>query len=222
MAFLRETGGSPQVSPDEFPEPLIELLASAQQEQITVLAGGCFWCVEAVFAPLDGVLEVTSGYTGGSAESADYKSVCGGGTDHAEAVRVRFDPARIGYGQLLKVFFSIAHDPTQRDRQGNDRGRQYRSAIFYANEAQKTVAQAYIRQLNQAGVLRAPIATVLEPLEGFYEAEAYHQNYAAQHTDQPYIAGVAAPKVDKLKQYFAAQLKEGIQETRLRTQEKSA
>ncbi|MGH8647375.1 MAG: peptide-methionine (S)-S-oxide reductase MsrA [Gammaproteobacteria bacterium] len=220
MAFC-ETG-SLRVSPDEFPEPIIDLPPSALKEQIAVFAGGCFWCVEAVFLPLNGVLEVTSGYTGGSAESADYKSVCSGGTDHAEAVRIRFDRSRIGYAQLLKVFFSIAHDPTQRDGQGNDRGRQYRSAIFYADQAQKTVAQAYIRQLNEAGVFGAPIVTVLEPLNGFFDAEAYHQNYAAQHADQPYIALVAAPKVDKLKHYFTAQLKDGIQETRLRTQEKSA
>ncbi|MGH8611333.1 MAG: peptide-methionine (S)-S-oxide reductase MsrA [Gammaproteobacteria bacterium] len=220
MAFC-ETGGL-RVSPDEFPEPMIEVPQSTLKEEIAVLAGGCFWCVEAVFLALDGVLEVTSGYAGGSAESADYKSVCSGGTDHAEAVRIRFDPARIGYAQLLKVFFSIAHDPTQRDGQGNDRGRQYRSAIFYSDQAQKTVAQAYIRQLDEAGVFRAPIVTVLEPLDGFYEAEAYHQDYAAQHADQPYVANVAAPKVDKLKRYFAAQLKNGIQETRIHTQEKSA
>ncbi|MGH6635807.1 MAG: peptide-methionine (S)-S-oxide reductase MsrA [Gammaproteobacteria bacterium] len=178
--------------------------------------------MEAVFAPLDGVLDVSSGYSGGSAESANYKSVCSGVTDHAEAVRVRFDPTRIGYGRLLKVFFSIAHDPTQRDGQGNDHGRQYRSAIFYADEAQQKVAQAYIRQLNEAKVFRAPIVTALEPLNRFYEAGAYHQNYAAQHSEQPYVALVAAPKVDKLRHYFAAQLKDGIQETQIDTREKSA
>lgn len=214
--------GSLRVSPDELPEPMIDVPPSALKEQMAVLAGGCFWCTEAVFLALDGVLEVTSGYTGGSAETADYNSVCSGGTDHAEAVRIRFDPSRIGYGQLLKVFFSVAHDPTQRDGQGNDRGRQYRSAIFYADQAQKDVAQAYIRQLNEAGVFRAPIVTVLEPLKRFFAAETYHQNYAAQHPDQPYIATVAAPKVDELKRYFAAQVKDGIQEPRLRKQENSA
>jgi peptide-methionine (S)-S-oxide reductase len=220
MAFCEI--GSARVSPDTFPEPMIELPPSSVKEQIAVLAGGCFWCTEAVFSALDGVLEVTSGYTGGSAETADYKSVCSGGTDHAEAVRIRFDPSRIGYGQLLKVFFSVAHDPTQRDGQGNDRGRQYRSAIFYADEAQKTIAQAYIRQLNEAGVFRAPIVTTLGPLNGFYEAEAYHQNYAVQHPNQPYIAAVAAPKVEKLKRYFAAQLKGEVQGARPGAQEKSA
>lgn len=220
MAFCEIS--SPRVSPDEFPEPMMDLPPVALKEQIAVFAGGCFWCTEAVFLALDGVLGVTSGYTGGSAETADYKSVCSGGTEHAEAVQIRFDPARIGYGQLLKVFFSVAHDPTQRDGQGNDRGRQYRSAIFYADEAQKAAAQAYIRQLDQAGVFGAPIATTLEPLNGFYEAEAYHQNYAAQHPDQPYIAVVAAPKVKKLKRYFASQLKDGTQQTQIDTQEKWA
>ncbi|MGH8658434.1 MAG: peptide-methionine (S)-S-oxide reductase MsrA [Gammaproteobacteria bacterium] len=220
MAFC-ETG-SLRVSPDKVPEPRIDLPPSDLKEQIAVLAGGCFWCLEAVFLALDGVLEVTSGYAGGSAESADYKNVCSGRTDHAEAVRIRFDRSRIGYAQLLKVFFSIAHDPTQRDGQGNDRGRQYRSTIFYADQAQETVARAYICQLNEEGVFGAPIVTVLEPMNDFYEAEAYHQNYAAQHAGQPYVALVAAPKLDKLKRYFAAQLKDGVQGTGLRAQEKSA
>src|SRR5437868_2910163 len=134
-------------TPTAFPDPLVDIdPSSAGGEQSVVLAGGCFWCVEAVLKELDGVLEVVSGYAGGTADTADYETVCSGATDHAEAVRVRFDPARISYGQLLKVFFSVAHDPTQLDQQGNDRGRQYRSAIFYADAQQKEVAEAYIRQ----------------------------------------------------------------------------
>jgi peptide-methionine (S)-S-oxide reductase len=196
-------------APGEFPDPLRDIDATrATGEQTAVLAGGCFWCVEAVFKELDGVLEVTSGYAGGTADTADYDTVCSGTTDHAEAVRVRFDPARISFGQLLKVFFSVAHDPTQLDRQGNDYGRQYRSAIFYADAAQKEVAEAYIRQLNEAGVFNAPIATRLEPLEAFYVAEDYHQDYAARNPWQPYIAYTAAPKVDKLRHYYAERLKD--------------
>lgn len=195
------------VNPATFPDPARDLGAAASGEQTAVFAGGCFWCVEAVFKELDGVLAVTSGYAGGTAETADYETVCSGTTDHAEAVRVRFDPRRISYGQLLKVFFSIAHDPTQLDRQGNDVGRQYRSAIFYADEAQREVAEAYIRQLDAAGVFPAPIVTRLEPLEAFYEAEDYHQDYAACHPRQPYIAYAAAPKVAKLRQYYGERLK---------------
>jgi peptide-methionine (S)-S-oxide reductase len=201
-------GGSLAVAPDEFPDPERDIdTAHAPNEQMAVLAGGCFWCVEAVFKELEGVLEVTSGYAGGTADSADYESVCSGTTDHAEVVRVRFDPARISFGQLLKVFFSVAHDPTQRNRQGNDFGRQYRSAIFYADEAQKEIAEAYIRQLNDAGVFKAPIVTRLEPLKAFYIAEEYHQDYAARNPAKPYIAYVAAPKVEKLREYFADRLK---------------
>ncbi len=201
-------GAGLAIAPNQFPDPLQDMvLAPASGEQIAVLAGGCFWCVEAVFLELEGVLEVTSGYAGGTAETASYGAVCSGATNHAEVIRVRFDPARISYGQILKVFFSVAHDPTQLNRQGNDRGRQYRSAIFYADAAQKAVAEAYIRQLNEAGVFSAPIVTTVEPLDGFYEAEAYHQNYAARHPDQPYIAYTAAPKVDKLRKYFDEHLK---------------
>jgi peptide-methionine (S)-S-oxide reductase len=181
-------------------------------EQLAVLAAGCFWCVEAVFQQLDGVLAVTSGYSGGSAATANYDRVCGGATDHAEAVSIRFDAEKISYGDLLKVFFAVAHDPTQVDRQGNDRGRQYRSAIFYADEQQREIAQAYIRQLEAAKVFTAPIATQIVPLEAFYDAEAYHHNYAAQHPQQPYIAAVAAPKVDKLHKQFGEILKDEVRE----------
>jgi peptide-methionine (S)-S-oxide reductase len=194
------------VVPDQFPDPVRDLEATG--EQTIVFAGGCFWCTEAVFKMLDGVLQVTSGYAGGTAETADYETVCSGSTDHAEAIQIRYDPARISFGQLLKVFFSVAHDPTQLDRQGNDQGRQYRSAIFYTDAAQKEVAGAYIRQLDEAHVFDAPIVTRLEPLEAFYDAEEYHQDYAERNPWQPYVAYTAAPKVKKVRQYFRDRLKE--------------
>lgn len=194
------------VSPEQFPDPILDA-AAATGEQTAVLAGGCFWCVEAVYLQLDGVRSVKSGYAGGTADTADYETVCTGTTGHAEAVEIRYDPAKLSYGKLLKVFFSIAHDPTTRDRQGNDVGRQYRSAIFYANDEQKRVAEAYIKQLDAAKVFDRPIVTELSPLDRFYEAEAYHQNYAARNPGQPYIAATATPKVQKVRKYYADQLK---------------
>jgi len=176
--------------------------ADGVRDARAVLAGGCFWCVEAVFRELDGVLEVTSGYSGDDAASANYERVCSGATEHAEAVSIRFDPRRVSYGRLLKVFFAVAHDPTQVDRQGNDRGRQYRSAVFHADDIQREVAAAYIRQLDAAKVFTAPIATQLVPLAAFHDAERYHQNYAALHPEQAYIAAVSAPKVAKLRKQF--------------------
>jgi peptide-methionine (S)-S-oxide reductase len=196
------------VSPEQFPDPATDV-APASGEQTAVLAGGCFWCVEAVYLQLDGVRSVKSGYSGGTADTADYETVCGGRTGHAEAVEIRYDPAKLSFGKLLKVFFSIAHDPTTRDRQGQDVGRQYRSAIFFANDEQKRVAEAYIKQLDAAKVFDRPIVTEVVPLERFYEAEAYHQNYAARNPGQPYIAYTAAPKVKKVRQYYADQLKPG-------------
>jgi peptide-methionine (S)-S-oxide reductase len=197
----------PRVKPSDFPDPALDVAPDPQAgPQTAVLAGGCFWCVEAVYKEIDGVLEVTSGYAGGTAETADYQSVCSGRTDHAEAVEVRFDPARVSFGQLLKIFFSVAHDPTQVDRQGADQGRQYRSAIFYQDEEQRRVAEAYIRQLDEAGVLGAPIATRLEPGQPFYRAETYHQDYAARNPTQPYVAYTAAPKVAKLREKYPDRL----------------
>ena len=190
----------------KFPDPP-EDLPTAGGPQSIVLAGGCFWCVEAVYRQLDGVLDVTSGYAGDQESTANYEAVCSGRTQHAEVIKIDYDPARISLGRLLKVYFSAAHDPTQVDRQGNDHGRQYRSAIFYASEDQKRVAESYIRALDAAKVFRAPIATTLEPLEAFYRAEAYHQDYAARNPYQPYIAGVSMPKVEKTRQYFPDQLK---------------
>jgi peptide-methionine (S)-S-oxide reductase len=194
------------LAPHEFPDPAIDAAPTAEP-QTAVLAGGCFWCVEAVFKEIDGVLEVTSGYSGGTSQTADYETVCSGRTNHAEAIEVRFDPQRVSYGQLLKVFFSVAHDPTQLNRQGADQGRQYRSAIFYADEEQKRVAEAYIQQLNAAGAYDKPIVTEVAPLEAFYQAEAYHQDYAERHPMQPYIMFTSSPKVAKLRKHFADRLK---------------
>ena len=193
-------------SPEQFPDPVVDTEARSREQQ-TVLAGGCFWCVEAVYAQLDGVLAVTNGYAGGTAETADYETVCGGRTGHAEVVRVRFDPAKITFGQILKVFFSIAHDPTQKDGQGNDIGRQYRSAIFTTDGEQKAVAEAYISQLDAARVFDRRIVTEVTPLEAFYEAEPYHADYARRNPNSGYIRAVAAPKVAKVRKYYADRLK---------------
>ena len=191
-----------------FPDPLVDApLAAASEEKTAVLAGGCFWCVEAVFRELRGVISVRSGYAGDSAATANYRTVCSGRTNHAEAIEIRYDASQTTFGQLLKIHFSVAHDPTQLNRQGNDMGRQYRSAIFYADEEQKRIAEVYIRQLNEAHVFSEPIATTLEKLEQFYVAEEYHQDYAARNPNQPYIAYIAQPKVDKLRENFAERLK---------------
>lgn len=195
------------VSPERFPDPAADTTASGQSEQKTVLAGGCFWCVEAVYRQLDGVMSVTNGYAGGTSASADYETVSSGRTDHAEAVEVRFDATKITFGKILKVFFSIAHDPTTRDRQGPDVGRQYRSVIFYADDEQKRVAEAYIKQLDTAKVFDRPIVTELEPLDRFYPAEDYHQDYAARNPLQPYILFNARPKVEKVRKYFKDRVK---------------
>ena len=196
------------VSPEKFPDPAVDIARAAGKGAVAVLAGGCFWCVEAVYKQLDGVSAVTSGYAGGSADSADYETVSSGRTGHAEAVEVRFDPEKISYGQVLKVFFSIAHDPTTRDRQGPDVGRQYRSEIFYADDEQRRVAEAYIKQLDAAKVFDGPIVTDVRPLERFYEAEAYHQDYAERNPLSPYILFNARPKVQKVRTYYKERLKQ--------------
>lgn len=196
-----------RVAPDQVPDPEQDI-ARENDHGEAVLAGGCFWCTEAVFRRLDGVREVQPGYAGGSADVANYDAVCSGRTGHAEVIRILYDPGKISYGQLLKVFFAVAHDPTQTNRQGNDVGTQYRSAVFYLDAAQHDVAAAYIRQLDAAGLFSAPIATTLEPLEAFFVAESYHHDYAALHPGQPYIRIVSQPKVDKLEHYFAARLRD--------------
>jgi len=181
---------------DNFPGPERHFDETGQQR--LVVGGGCFWCTEAVFLALDGVTAVTSGYAGDREELANYDAVCSGSTDHAEVIEIVYDSATIGLGELLKIFFSIAHDPTQVDRQGNDRGRQYRSVVFFQTQAQKQYVADYIRQLDEAGVFDAPIATTLEPLDAFYTAEAYHQDFAARNPGQPYVQFSAAPKLEKL------------------------
>lgn len=197
-----------RIPPRDFPDPLVDTpFAHAPTEKVAVLAGGCFWCTEAVFKKLRGVRSVRSGYTGDTAKTADYRTVCSGMTNHAEAIEVQYDASQTTFGQLLKIFFSVAHDPTQLDRQGSDIGRQYRSAVFYADDEQRRVAEAYIEQLNKARIFTAPIVTTLEPLETFHVAEEYHQDYAARNPGQPYIMFSAQPKVDKLKKNFADRLK---------------
>lgn len=201
--------GALRIDPFEFPDPETDLPADGREQDVAVIAGGCFWCTEAVYLELDGVISVRSGYAGGTAETADYRTVCSGTTGHAEAIEVVYDPRRLSYGTILKLFFSIAHDPTQLNRQGNDMGPQYRSAIFYRDAQQKAVAEAYIAQIERDKLFNAPIVTTLEPLEAFYEAEDYHQNYAARNPMQPYIAHISAPKVQKLRTNFADMLKKG-------------
>jgi peptide-methionine (S)-S-oxide reductase len=185
-----------KIDPFEMPAPERDEAPGTGDRRI-VLGGGCFWCTEAVYLQLDGVKSVRPGYAGGTRATADYKTVCTGGTDHAEVIEIVYDRARIGLGTILQTFFSIAHDPTQKDRQGNDIGRQYRSVVFYADEEQRDVTRAYIRQIGP--LFDAPIVTEIAPLVEFFEAEAYHHNYAALNPEQPYIRAAAAPKVAKLK-----------------------
>jgi peptide-methionine (S)-S-oxide reductase len=182
-----------------FPDAALDLPSEDASTHTAVLAGGCFWGTEAVFEHVKGVKDVVSGFAGGTSSTADYGSVSSGKTRHAEAVRIVYDPSQVSYGQLLKIFFSAAHDPTQLNRQGPDVGPQYRSAIFVADAEEQKVVEAYIDQLAQAKVYRKPIVTEVAPLQTFHVAEAYHQDYAARHPDQPYIVVNDAPKIAKLK-----------------------
>ncbi len=187
------------------PGPTADLLCPAKPgKQTVVFAGGCFWGIQAVFQHVRGVIDATSGYSGGEAKTAQYELVSTGETGHAESVRVIYDPSKVSYGQLLQVFFSVAHDPTELNRQGPDEGTQYRSAVFFTTPEQKRVTDAYVAQLSAAKVFPAPIVTRIVPLEGFYPAEAYHQNYAARHPHDPYIAFNDAPKVEHLQKLFPA------------------
>ncbi len=181
----------------DFPNPAVDIKGSAGGKQTAVLAGGCFWCVEAVFRVIEGVDKAVSGYSGGDAASAHYEIVSTGKTGHAEVVQVTFDPRKITYGQVLKVFFSVAHDPTQLNRQGPDTGPQYRSAIFYSNPEQKRIAEAYISQLDQAKVFRTPIVTEVVELKAFYPAEEHHQNFCNRNPKNSYVVNIALPKVEK-------------------------
>ena len=200
------TTASGAVDYTKFPDPKEDIkLATNAPKQSLVLGGGCFWCTEGVFEAMPGVLDVVSGYAGGPASTADYRIVSTGTTDHAEVIRITYDPKKTSFGKLLKTFFSIAHDPTQLNRQGPDVGRQYRSVIFYANEQEKRVAEAYKQQLSQAKIFSAPIVTTLEPLKEFFEAEAYHQDYVSHNPSNPYIVQQAFPKIQKAKLAAAAQ-----------------
>jgi peptide-methionine (S)-S-oxide reductase len=185
------------------PDPVIDApLAARKGEQTAVLAGGCFWGVEAVYEHVKGVIHSESGYSGGSASDARYEVVSAGRTKHAEAVRIKYDPSQISYGQLLKVFFSVAHNPTELNRQGPDHGPQYRSAIFCVDEDQKRIAQAYIDQLNQAKSFASPIVTEVVVGKTFYQAERYHQDYVKHHPNEPYIVINDLPKVANLRKLF--------------------
>jgi peptide-methionine (S)-S-oxide reductase len=197
---------------DRLPDPTIALAADQNakpgEKHVAIFAGGCFWCIEGVFRQLRGVTDATSGYAGGTKATANYEAVCSHTTDHAEAVRVTYDPAQISYGTLLRVFFTL-HDPTTKDRQGPDSGRQYRSAIFYLNDEQKKVAEAYIKQLDATKIFPSPIVTTLEPLtpETFYPAEDYHQNYVSCHLSNPYVRFHALPMVQKVREDFKDKVK---------------
>jgi peptide-methionine (S)-S-oxide reductase len=215
LAVLTLSGGtialhsvSTHPAVESFPDPAIDMDRSATRGKRTaVVAGGCFWCTEAVFEQLIGVEKVVSGYAGGKPEMAHYNMVSYGKTDHAESVRITFDPSKISYGQLLKVFFSVAHDPTQLNRQGPDYGRQYRSVIFYADPEQKQIAEAYIQQLQQAKVFSKPIVTEVTDLKGFYPAEDYHQDFVKRNPTHPYVVANALPKLEKTRKAFPTLVK---------------
>jgi peptide-methionine (S)-S-oxide reductase len=186
----------------KLPSPSIDISSPSSQPQTAVLAGGCFWGVEAVFEHLKGVSTVVSGYAGGDRSTANYQRVSSGQTSHAEAVKITYDPSKISYGQLLKVYFAVAHNPTELNRQGPDVGTQYRSAIFFANPEQKRVAQAYIAQLNRAKAFKKPIVTQVVPLQAFYAAEDYHQNFLARNPTYPYVVVHDLPKLAQLRAQF--------------------
>ena len=189
--------------PVSAPRPAVDTPVAPQKgEQTAVVAGGCFWGIQAIFQHVKGVISATSGYSGGEARTAQYERVSMGNTGHAESVRIVYDPSQVTYGQLLQIFFSVGHDPTQLNRQGPDEGTQYRSVIFYSSDEQKRVAEAYIAQLTDAKVFSHKIVTQVVPLKAFYPAEPYHQDYAARHPDNLYIVYNDAPKVTHLRQQF--------------------
>jgi peptide-methionine (S)-S-oxide reductase len=202
-AFRALGAREPESPKIPFPTPAIDApLAAAKSQQTAIFAGGCFWGVQAVFEHLKGVRSATSGYAGGYVKAPSYESVSMGVTGHAETVSVVYDPSQLSYGQLLMVFFSVAHDPTQWNRQGPDTGSQYRSAIFFTSEEQKRIAQAYIAQLGAAKVYSRPIVTKVEPFQAFYPAEGYHQDYLKNNPDNPYIVYNDLPKLENLKRTF--------------------
>jgi len=190
------------------PPPAVDQPLAAGELQTAVLAGGCFWGVQGVFQHVKGVAQVLAGYAGGEQATAVYEVVSTGETGHAESVQIKFDPAQISYGEILRIFFSVAHDPTELNRQGPDEGTQYRSAIFYADPAQQRIAQAYIDQLDHAGTFSAPIVTRVDPLKGFFPAEAYHQDFLVHNPTNPYIVFNDLPKIAGLKQLFPDEYRE--------------
>ncbi|MBI1213824.1 MAG: peptide-methionine (S)-S-oxide reductase MsrA [Alphaproteobacteria bacterium] len=201
-AALFYTTRAPAAAPS-IPSPALDAhLASAPGKQVIVLAGGCFWGVQAVYLHTKGVTRAVAGYSGGTAATANYELVSGHGTGHAESVEVTYDPSKISVGQILKIFFSVVHNPTEKDRQGPDVGPQYRSVVFFSTPEQERVAKAYIAQLDAAKVYPAPIVTEVVPLKAFYPAEDYHQNYLATHMDQPYIVINDLPKLAALKEQY--------------------
>jgi peptide-methionine (S)-S-oxide reductase len=198
---------------DPIPAPLHDEIMpesgwEAGQRETAVFAGGCFWGVQSVFQRVKGVENTTVGYSGGAKYTADYRTVCSGTTGHAEAIEVIYDPANVSYGTLLRIFFSVVHDPTQLNRQGNDIGTQYRSAIFYTDEEQREVAEAYVKQLDQAHIFSGPIVTQIVPLEHFFAGEEYHQDYAIKNPHNPYIQVCDIPKIAELERQFPALFQE--------------
>jgi peptide-methionine (S)-S-oxide reductase len=200
--FLGPTLSSSAETAVRLPAPATESADATTASETLVLAGGCFWGVQGVFQHLRGVTEAVSGYAGGTKPEPSYEEVSTGTTGHAESVEVTFDPRIVSYRNILQVYFSVAHNPTELDRQGPDSGTQYRSEIFFTNERQKEIATAYVAQLDAAKVFSAPIVTKIEPLTAFYPAEGYHQNYATLHPEQPYIAFNDLPKIDNLRRLF--------------------
>lgn len=202
-ALLIIASGAFAKSKVEFPDPAVDVTGpAAQGSQTAVLAGGCFWGVEGVYERVKGVTKVVSGFAGGAKSTAHYEEVSTGTTGHAESVAIVYDPSQVTYGQLLKIFFSVVHDPTELNRQGPDSGTQYRSAIFYTNDEQKKVAEAYIKQLDDAKIFRHPIVTQVVPLKGFYAAEKYHQHFLDNNMTYPYIVYNDLPKLAALKKYY--------------------
>ena len=202
FASLNSRAKSPRAN-TAFPKPAVDQpVAAAKGKEVTVLSGGCFWGVQAVFEHTKGVISATSGYAGGTADTASYEVVSSGNTGHAESVKIVYDPSQITYGQLLMIFFSVAHNPTELNKQGPDWGTQYRSSIFYNSPEQKKIAEAYIKQLNEAKFYSSKIMTQVEPLKGFYPAEGYHQDYLKHHPDSPYIVINDLPKLQNLKKEF--------------------
>ena len=209
IGFLWHVSGRTGETATPLPPPQIDSQRSADSGvETAVLAGGCFWGVQAVYQHTKGVKQVLSGYAGGDRERAHYEQVGTGQTGHAESVQITFDPHEISYGEILRIYFSVAHDPTQLNRQGPDLGSQYRSAIFYADASQQRIAQAYIAQLEVAHVFKQPIVTRIDPLKAFYPAEAYHQDFLTRHPDHPYILANDLPKIENLKRLLPQDYRE--------------